>query len=810
MMDLNNATNSCENNILITYNCISGEFDYHLGIHQLYGEYNNRPLWEIIKEDKVASPEVAEHIQLKISEISKLEDCFFKSEMYYLKGADGKKKWYQTCYICSKPGKEITIVLKDVCNELCDKLTGLPNLNAFIERADVVLEKNRQAAKQGEYAVVYFDIQRFKVINDLYGMEGGDRFLIYLGEVITNSVGENGFGCRVGSDRFAIFVKNHNNFAEKLIEQLLEEISQYDISVDITFNAGIYVTNDEKISCGAMIDRAILAQSVIKGNYSIKYNYYDEAFRKNMLSEQEIVGLMATALEKEQFVVYFQPQYNHSTGMLVGAEALVRWIHPERGMVSPGVFIPIFEKSGFIANLDLYVFEKVCVFIRMCIDEKLPVVPISTNFSRHDVYYPDFVNKLEEIRKKYNIPVKYLRVEITESVIVGSVEYVNKIIEQLHKSGYVVEMDDFGSGYSSLNVLKDMDLDILKLDMRFLSDNTIGSKGGTIVSSVVRMAKWLSMPIIAEGVETIDQADFLRSIGCDYIQGFLYSRPLPQEKYLELLNGSFIGATIPQLKLIETMNAFDFWNPSSMETLIFNNYVGGAFIFHYTKGTVEILRVNKKYLKEIGMNFSEKEMIKADFFAGFDEKNKKLYLDMLDKAIETGEEQECETWQDIHSQCCGDDRFCIRTNVCMIGKSGDSYLFYATIRNITNEKNYYNDILANEKCFKMASEQANVYFWEYTIATREMRPCFRCMRDLGLPPLVRNYPDAVFEAGIFPEEVREMYTDWHKQMAEGATGFEAVIPLTADRVPFRVRYTTEFDENGRPIKAYGSATLVVE
>lgn len=515
-------------------------------------------------------------------------------------------------------------------------------------------------------------------------------------------------------------------------------------------------------------------------------------------------------LRQRQFVAYFQPQFNHSTGMLVGAEALARWQHPSEGLLPPDVFIPFFECMGMISRLDLCIFEQACAFLKNCMEKGLPLAAISVNFSRSDIFEEDFAEKLEIIRKRHGVPVKYLRVEITESVLAGSAAEANAAISKLHQFGYVVEMDDFGSGYSSLNVLKDIDIDLLKMDMMFLSENPNSNRGGTIVSSVVRMAKWLGLPVIAEGVETLRQADFLKSIGCDYVQGYLYSRPVPSEEMERLLENNEVGAAVPQLNLIENLDPGNFWNPESQETLIFSNYVGGAAIFAYHEGRIEILRVNKKYLQEIGMNHSEKELIQADPMDEFDETNRKIYLDMLDRAIRSGEEQECETWRMISSSCCGDDRICIRTNARMIGDDGETRIFYAMIRNITAEKTHFNRMLDSERRFKMASEQVNIYYWEYTVATREMRPCFRCMRDLGLPALLTNYPDSAIEMGVFPPEVADMYRDWHVQIANGAKELEAVIPLTVGRIPFRVRYTTEFDETGRPIKAYGSAALVVE
>ncbi len=710
-------------------------------------------------------------------------------------------------------GENIVITLTDTpCQQTSstDKLTGLMNRESFYSAVEQRLSEDPAGADRGDYAVIYLDFQRFKLINDLFGRREGDALLTFAADILRRNAGPDALLSRLVSDHFAIFMRTEKSGPEALMQALYSELQAFDLPFEVTFHAGIYQTNTTKLHADIMVDRATLAQSTVKGNYNIRHAYYTADMRKALLSEQEISGMMAAALTEKQFVIHLQPQYNHSTGMLVGAEALVRWYHPENGIISPAVFIPIFEKNGFITNLDLYVFEEACIFLRKCMDNKWSIVPVSVNFSRFDVFTPNFVQHLEDIRKKYDIPSKYLRIELTESVMVGGSEYINEIISKLHGCGYIVEMDDFGSGYSSLNVLKDMDLDIIKLDMKFLDPNSHSNRGGTILSSIVRMAKWLGLPVIAEGVETVEQADFLRSIGCDYIQGYLYSKPLPEDEYIKLISASRIGATVPQLTLIDTMNAFNFWDPASQETLIFSNYVGAAAIMDYQDSKLEILRVNKKYLQELGMNLSEKDLIESDPMAVMDDKNQEIYRNMLCKAIETMEEQECETWWSISSSCCGDEHFCIRSTVRVIGVSQDRYLFHAMIRNITAERLYYDSLKDSERRFKMASEQVNVYYWEYTVATKEMRPCFRCMRDLGLPALVTNYPEPAIEQGIFPPEVADMYRDWHRQIEAGVPTLEAIIPLTPDRVPFRVRYTTEFDENGYPIKAYGSAAFIVD
>ena len=806
-------------NALAIYDCQSKTFCYRPSMEEYFGTtFDMRPLWQILKEENLASEAVANALQVIIEEIAqKGEPQVYFTE--YLLGV-GKQRWYRVGFVYDHVSKKISITFTDIEEEITernrtvqtlnyDELTGLYNRKAFVKIVEQLVQKREEEAAEGKFALLYFDVVRFKAINDMFGMKEGDHLLQYIAEVLCSAVKEDDIVCRLDADKFALFLHNPEECIDDLMDTLYQAMKQSELPCEIPYNIGIYVTTEEKLSVGAMLDRAVLAQSVIKGSYTNKYHYYTESLRNAMLSEQEIVGMMENALAEEQFIVQYQPQYDHATGMVVGAEALVRWRHPEKGLISPGLFIPIFEKNGFVVRLDLYVFEQACRFLRKCLDAGRKVVPVSTNFCRHDIFQPNFVEKLEEIREKYGIPVKYLRVEITESAIMGNSMRANEIINKLHECGYIVEMDDFGSGYSSLNVLKDIELDILKLDMLFFSEKQESNRGGTILSSIIRMAKWLSMPVIAEGVETAEQADFLCSIGCNYIQGYFYSKPLPEEAFESLLLKERVDHMTPQLDLLQTFDAGNFWDPKSQETLIFSNYVGGAAIFDYHDGKVELLRVNKKYLQEIGMNLSEKDFIEQDPMLYFDEVNKKVYFEMLDRAIETMEEQECETWRTISSSCCGNEHICIRSTVRMIGKSDGNHLFYVMIRNVTAEKERFREVIDNEKRFKMASEQINIYYWEYTVATREMRPCFRCMRDLGLPALLTNYPDSAIEMGVFPPEVAEMYRDWHRQIAEGVETLEAVIPLTVGRVPFRVRYTTEFDESGRPVKAYGSATLVV-
>ncbi len=406
---------------------------------------------------------------------------------------------------------------------------------------------------------------------------------------------------------------------------------------------------------------------------------------KRRMTREEVLRDFGEAKEQRHIYPHFQPQYNHVTGRVIGAEALMRWEHPEFGSQMPGCFVPVLEDEGLIVEADLLVFEEICQFQRDCIDRNVSTIPISFNVSRVDIHEGDFVERLERIRQRYDIPVRLLRAEITETSAIGGLELVSRAMAQLQELGFVVEMDDFGTGYSSLNILKDLPFDIIKLDMRFLEGN-LGDRGGTILNAMVQMTKWLETPVIAEGVETVAQADYLKSIGCVYVQGYLYARPMPADEFLNVLATVGLEPTLPSMQLVENMNAKRFWDPDSLETLIFSNYVGAAAILSYEHGKVEILRVNEKYVQELGMNGNETDAIHVDFWDGFDEENKAKYIGTVEKAIATDDEQVCETWRMLSSDCCGKDEACIRSTMRIIGRAGEQYVVYVMIQNVTAEK----------------------------------------------------------------------------------------------------------------------------
>ena len=714
-------------------------------------------------------------------------------------------------FVSAEPWRKINIVITDISVQKAstremrylmdfDSLTGLYNRDSFTRRVDITLLSNKEKKEDGKYALVYLDVVQFKAVNEIFGQMTADSVLQHISTSIKNLVSDRGFGCRIGSDRFCLFVESYGQALEQSLQILLEQVANYMSTYRIICNIGVYVTCKEELTAQEMVGRAILAQNVVKGNVKEKINYYRDEMRKDMLTEQEITGLMNNALKKGEFVVYYQPQYDHSTKKLIGAEALVRWFHPEKGMMSPATFIPIFENNGFITNLDLYVFDNVCGFIEKKLKENVDIVPISSNFSRYDLFDPDFIFRLEHIRKRHKVDAKYLRIEITESAFVGDSNYINSLISKLHNYGYVVEMDDFGSGYSSLNTLKDIDFDIIKLDMKFLQEEINTSRGGAILSSVVKMANRLNLPIIAEGVETQEQADFLKSIGSDYIQGYFYSRPLPESDFEKLLCSKQLGSMSMRQILFDSISD-GIWNPASLDSLIFNSFVGPAAIFEYSNGKIEYSRINKKYLEEIGMRESEREiLLHQNPLDTLRPDDKKKFIQTIENIIYDGQERRIETWRKVTSKSCGTATLCIRSELQLLKKRKDFCLLFANIRNITTDR--YTQL---DPC---VLDEAETYHWEYVVDTKEMFPCKRCMQDLSLPNRLENYPEPLIENGFFPSEIADQYRNMMKEIDAGKVShLECVLPLTQDRVPYMVKYDVEFNSLGRPVKAYGSASL---
>ena len=274
----------------------------------------------------------------------------------------------------------------------------------------------------------------------------------------------------------------------------------------------------------------MLALGKIKNHYGKYVAVYDDSMRLSLLREQRILDEMETALEKKQFQVYYQPKHDTRNGDVSGAEALVRWIHPEFGFMSPGEFIPLFEKNGFITELDLYVWEEVCKTMAFWKKKGLPPISVSVNLSRADFGKYHLAQKIQDLADKYEIPHELLHLEVTESAYTDNAEQIIHVVDELREMGFKIEMDDFGAGYSSLNMLNELSIDVLKLDMRFVQTKSF-TRNKSILRFIISLSKWMNLITVAEGAETKEQVDELRSLGCDYVQGYYYAKPMSEEKF---------------------------------------------------------------------------------------------------------------------------------------------------------------------------------------------------------------------------------------------------------------------------------------
>ena len=413
-----------------------------------------------------------------------------------------------------------------------DSLTGLLNKEGFYLRGKEFLEKHPQE----QASIVFVNVENFKLINDLYGVRAGDRFLQYLAMVIRELCRESkALCCRYEADHFVTLTLESLDEIRQQAAKLSEKAQNYELDISVEISAGVYEIHESDKSLRIMCDRAHLAASSIKNNHLTQVAVYDDTHRQNLIREQRIISEMNGALKKKQFKAYFQPKYDMQNDRIIGAEALVRWEHPQKGTISPGVFIPVFEKNGFIGRLDLYIYEETCAFLRQCRDEGLPLYPISINLSRVGFYNPNLCESLCEIADRYEIPKKYLELEVTETAYASDSKAIFTVLERLRKEGFRILMDDFGSGYSSLNMLKEAPIDEIKLDMRFLSADDPYGRAENILHMVIAMGNQMKLSVIAEGVETQRQKEMLQNFACNKAQGYYYAKPMKMEEYRELL-----------------------------------------------------------------------------------------------------------------------------------------------------------------------------------------------------------------------------------------------------------------------------------
>ena len=413
-----------------------------------------------------------------------------------------------------------------------DPLTKLYSRNFFFEYANRI----HQYHPQWHMDAVVVNIEQFHSVNALNGREFGDRVLAAIGEGIRDFLAETeGIASRFEADRFDIYCQQHGDY-RALLEQVQDRVNALSNKASIRLRMGVAPWR-EGLEPVVLFDSAGAACSMVRGNYKTRLMVYDEEMHQRELMNQRLMNDLRRAVDDKELTVYYQPKYNVQCDppRLSSAEALIRWNHPELGMVSPGSFIPLFENNGQISTVDNYVWDEAARQVAEWRQKLGVVLPVSVNLSRVDVFDPTLEDRLEGLIERYGLDHSALKLEVTESAYTDNAEQMIERISRLRARGFEIEMDDFGSGYSSLNMLSYMPIDVLKMDMQFVRNIVQSEKDFRLVQLVLDIAKYLKVPVVAEGVETEQQLDMLKGAGCDLVQGYYFSRPLPPEAFEELI-----------------------------------------------------------------------------------------------------------------------------------------------------------------------------------------------------------------------------------------------------------------------------------
>lgn len=443
-----------------------------------------------------------------------------------------------------------------------DRLTGLYNQSHFYEVVDHMMSNHPEET----YIFYHFNLEKFSLINDIYGFDAGDAVLCGIRDILQAEIGNKGVYSRLYADQFAVCIAKSCEIHNALTRNTVRYLNYHGQKIRVQMNVGVYERKDVKFTASECSDFANLSLREGSRVDDEHVSVYNDLIHEKLRMNQRITNSMEDALKNGEFQVYYQAQVDIRYGSLVGGEALIRWVKPDNTVIPPNVFIPVFEGNRFIYQVDCYVCEQVCK--QLSIWRKLgKIVPISINLSRIDLEEPDLIPMLLSNLRKYDIPVEYLHLEITESMYVQDEENTFKVICNLRDKGFVVEMDDFGSGYSSLNMLKDMPIDVLKLDMGFFKGENHVARGGNIVEFVVKMAHSMGIIVIAEGVEKTETVDFLQSIHCCIVQGYLYGKPEPAEIFEKRLRSSALGMKMVEIPDDDSVSNL-YWKIEALSNLM--------------------------------------------------------------------------------------------------------------------------------------------------------------------------------------------------------------------------------------------------
>ena len=531
--------------------------------------------------------------------------------------------------------------MTDIAKIRTGKVKGTMNSNnlsdyyynhSFMER----LRKRLPEILPNTYCIVAIDIEHFRLFNKLYGRSSGDEVIRYIYTCLKQSALEyDGIDAYLGGDNFVAFLPDDDEVLNNIRQKIIKKFSEWNNTSAFFPLFGVYTIKDTSVLPELMYDHAMLALSHAEEDYKWHICRYTIEMESSLEKEVYLLAAIEEGLEKGEFTFFAQPQCNIATGQIVGAEALVRWQKPDGEVLLPGGFIPVLEKNKMIDQLDRYVWEKVCQWLKGWIDQGYSPVPISINVSRIDIYAMDVPKYIFSLLEKYQIPEHLIKIEITESAYTENNNRISHAVNTFRNRGLVVMMDDFGCGYSSLNMLKNIPVDVLKLDMRFLQfKEEERQKSANILESIVNMAGLLHLPIVVEGVENESQEKFVQKLGCRYIQGFYYYKPLPIKKFEELLRDKRqIDTQGLVYKQVEPMHIREFIDTNFVSDSMLNNVLGPVVFFEVLGGDIKITRVNDQYFRMLGEQHFEED-IQKEFLKRIPEEERCVFHRMIEKAFE--------------------------------------------------------------------------------------------------------------------------------------------------------------------------------
>lgn len=675
-----------------------------------------------------------------------------------------------------------------------DTLTHIYSKSTFYEIVACILKQEPKRC----YDIICADIEHFKLINDVYGTDLGDRLLIHIANDLKQHFDHNDMCCsRIGPDIFAICIPREQS--ENAAKQIYQIFHSYSNEMEIIPAIGIYQIETADISVSLMCDRAIMAANSIKGIYMNHISYYHDSMRNILFEEQELLNHADSALANKEFVIYMQPKCNMNTGKITGAEALVRWNHPQKGLIPPKDFIPLFERNGFITKLDQYVWEECARWLKEW-SKSHEVIPISVNISRLDIFHLDVQTIFENLLHTYELDPSWMELEITESAYSTRSDEIILSINHLMSTGFTVLMDDFGSGYSSLNILKDINIDVLKLDMRFLDSQDRKSKD--IIESVVHMAKWLNLKIIAEGVENKEQIDFLLKVGCHHAQGYYYYKPMPIADYETLLLQKDLvdhqDHYVSKSQEMVMIRIKDLFHEDIVSETLLNNILGAVAIYRYDGVKLHLQKANESYYH------LRDHHIQTDILKTIHPEDEPLFVETIHAALDArdhGAEVTLRVFCKEHKHTQW-----LRIRLFFLSEIKGDKILYASISSADHYMQTLQALRMSEKSFHIAMQTSNITIFELDIPTKTARYAKHTQDAFGLDSCIMNAPEGFIEEGSVCEGYEQVFREMYDNIYAGEEHASCVIKANmgdGSIVWNRITLTAIKDNEGNSIKAVG-------